>query len=56
LDNDILGPSGTIYRPVIMKRLLDALGHLIGYQAFSMGVASFVNISTQNTRKVGVGS
>jgi len=56
LDDDILGVLGGTYRPVIMKRLLDAEGHLIGYQEFEMAQGFFTGITTQNTRKVGVGS
>jgi len=51
IDNDILGAAGNVYRPVIMHRILDSLGHLIGYQEYPMGTAQFVRISTQNTRK-----
>jgi len=56
LDDDILGFSGGVYRPVIMKRLLDATGHLIGYQEYEMAQGFFTGITTQNTRKPGVGA
>jgi len=56
LDDDILGFAGGVYRPVIMKRLLDSTGHLIGYQEYEMAQGFFTGITTQNTRKPGVGS
>lgn len=55
LGSDLTGISGATYEPRIMRRLLDGAGHLIGYQDFPMGIASYVRISTQNTRKFGRG-
>jgi len=51
IDDTLVGGSGNSYEPVIMKKLYDAGGNLIGYQDFSMGAASFVKLGTQNTRK-----
>ena len=56
LHSDILGPGGNVYRPVIMRRLLDAQGHLIGYQEFPIATALYKHLGTQNTRKFGRGS
>lgn len=55
LGSDLLGDTGAIYEPRIMRRLLDAEGHLIGYEDFPFGLAQYVRISTQNTRKFGRG-
>lgn len=52
---DLVGGNGNRYEPRIMRRLLDAEGHLIGYEDFEAGLASFVRISSQNTRKYGRG-
>lgn len=55
LDDNLVGASGATYEPRIMRRLLDAQGHLIGYEDFPMGIATFVRVSSQNTRKFGRG-
>lgn len=55
LDDNLVGASGATYEPRIMRRLLDGAGHLIGYEDFPMGIAQYVRISSQNTRKFGRG-
>ena len=52
---DLVTGAGNQYEPVIMRRVLDAAGHLIGYDDFPAGLAQYVRISSQNTRKFGRG-
>lgn len=53
---NLVGVDGSNYEPRIMRRLLDSSGHLIGYEDFEAGSASYVRVSSQNTRKFGRGA
>lgn len=48
---DLTDVPGNTFRPVIMRRLLDAQGHLIGYQEFAHGGVQYQRVTSQNTRK-----
>jgi hypothetical protein len=56
LDNPWLGPAGGIYTPVIMRKTKDPITGNPIYTEFAMGGGQFTSISSQNTRKIGVGS
>lgn len=51
LDNDWLGVAGNVYRPVIVRRVTDPVTGIVTYTDFPMGLAAYVRITTQNTRK-----